>query len=877
MVSRELRQSFLNFFAERDHKVLPSASLKPTDETTLFTSAGMHPFVPWFRGIVPPAYPRVATCQKCFRADDIDEVGRTPFHATFFEMLGNFSFGDYFKRGAIEYAWEYVSKVLQIPKERLWITVHPEDQEAPEIWRKDIGIPADRIVPDPTNWWGPVGNSGPCGPDTEIHWDKGPEFGCGRPDCNPTCTCSRFTEVWNLVFQTYNKTESGLLEPLPKPGIDTGMGFERLNVVMQGVGSIFETDLLAPIRAAAVARARTANPSLPDSLDAEGELAARVITDHTRALTFLLADGFTPSNEGAGYVLRRILRIAYRFGRQLGIGQPFLSGLVPAVVEVMGPDYPEVVQAQDRTMAWIEQEEKQFEETLERSYGPLLEAIQRAKSSGLRVLPGEAAFRLYDTYGLPKELASDLAKEHGLTLDEEGFTRALEEQRTRARAHAEKEFSFEQRSGYQSYVAKTEFTGHHELAGSGTIIGLVQGGVPVARLAAGEEGEVFTDQSPFYAEAGGQVGDTGWIEGAGLRLEVLDTHRPVEGAHAHLVRVVQGTAQVGQEVSLRVNRERRIAIARAHTATHMLHYVLRRVLGEHALQSGSLVEPDRLRFDFAHFSALTPEERERIEQGVVEVSLENLELRTEEKNLEEARAAGAVALFGEKYGERVRMVQIGGVSKELCGGTHLGSSGAIGDFVIVSEGSIGAGLRRIEALTGAEAHAYLSRQRELLNQTAALLACQPQDVPARVEGLQAEVRAAQKETSRLQQKTAGALAGDLVQRVEEVSGVKVITARVENLAGDAMRTLADDLVARLGSGIVVLGATIDGRVQFVSGVSKDLVASGYHAGNLVREVAKIAGGGGGGRPDFAQAGGKLPERLDEALAKVKELVAAQKT
>ena len=653
------------------------------------------------------------------------------------------------------------------------------------------------------------------------------------------------------MFQTYNKTESGALEPLPKPGIDTGMGLERLGVVMQGVGSIFETDELARIRAAVVERARTANPSLSEVLEADQELATRIITDHTRALTFLLADGFTPSNEGAGYVLRRILRIAYRFGRQLGIGQPFLHTLVPTVVKVMGPAYPEIAEARNRAAAWIEQEEKQFEETLERSYSPLLTEIQRAKSAGLTVLPGEAVFRLYDTYGLPKELAADVAEEHGLTVDEEGFTQALTEQRERARTHAEKDFAFEQRSGYQSFVAKTEFIGYHEYQGQAAVIGLMKDGEPVQELAAGEEGEVFTGLSPFYAEAGGQVGDTGWIEGEGVRMVVLNTHRPVEGAHAHQVRVIEGTVRVRQTVSLRVDHGRRTAIARAHTATHMLHYVLRKVLGEHALQSGSLVEPDRLRFDFAHFSSLTPEERRRIEEGVMTVALENLELQTEEKSLEEARAAGAVALFGEKYGERVRMVQIGGVSKELCGGTHLTSSGAIGNFAIVSEGSVGAGLRRIEAFTGAEAHTFLSRQRDLLQEAAELMSCQPQDVPERLQTLQAEVRAAQKEAARLQQKTAGALAGDLLQRAEDVGGVKVITARVENVAGDALRMLADDLVKRLGSGIVVLGAAVDGKVQFVSEVSKDLVASGYHAGNLVREVAKIAGGGGGGRPDFA--------------------------
>ena len=873
-VSRQLRQSFLDFFAQRDHKVLPSASLKPTgDETTLFTSAGMQPFVPWFRGIVPPAYPRVATCQKSFRADDIDEVGRTPFHATFFEMPGNFSFGDYFKRGAIEYAWEFLTQMLQIPPDRLWVTVYPDDDEAPAIWRHEIGLPESRIVVDPTNWWGPVGNSGPCGPDTELHWDKGEEFGCA--DCDPTHKCGRFTELWNLVFQTYNKTESGVLEPLPKPGIDTGMGFERVCAVLQGVPTIFETDVFAPIKAAVDARARQSNPKLPDAFTEEQLLATRVITDHVRALSFLLADGFTPSNEGAGYVLRRILRIAYRFGRSLGIDRPFLHGLVPTVIATMGDVYPELVESQARITTWIEQEEKRFEETLGRAYGPFMDAVNLSKSGGWSLIRGLEAFRLHDTYGMPKELIIELADEQGLGFDEQGYTAAMEFQRQRSRAHAGKDFASDLRSGYQSFVGRTEFTGYDRSHDVGTIIGLVKDGKAVEWLSAGEEGEVFVDRTPFYAEAGGQVGDTGSITADTFRMLVDDTLCPVEGAHAHLVRVVKGKATVGAGVELNVSEERRRAIARAHTATHMLHYALRQGIGEHVRQSGSLVEPDRLRFDFSHFAALDPLERGAVERTVWDLILRNLALRTEETSPQEARAMGATALFGEKYGERVRLVQIDAVSKELCGGTHLDTTGAVGGFVILSEGSIGAGLRRIEAVTGEEAHRVLRMQRMQLEYVAALLNCRSEEIEERVSALQAELRAAHKEIARLQQKTAGALAGDLVAAAQDVGGVKVITAKVENVAGDALRNLADDLVARLGSGIAVLGATVEGRVQLVGSVSKDLVAAGYHAGNLIREAAKIAGGGGGGRPDFAQAGGKNPERLDDALAKVKELVAAQ--
>ena len=872
MTSRELRQSFLRFFAQHDHRVLPSSPLKPTDETTLFTSAGMQQFVPWFRGLVPAAAPRVATCQKCFRADDIEQVGFTPYHNTFFEMLGNFSFGDYFKQGAIEFAWEYVTRVLNLPAERIWITVHPEDDESPALWRDLIGIPQDRIARDPTNWWGPVGNSGPCGPDTELHWDNGEEAGCGRPDCNPTCGCARFTEIWNLVFQTYNKTEAGALEPLPRPGIDTGMGLERTTAVIEGVPTIFDTDLFAPIMAAVHRRAGAMPPG--EAAPAR-ELAARVISDHVRALTFLLADGFTPSNEGAGYVVRRVLRRAYRFGRRLGIEGPFLYELAPAVIETMGDIYPELRAARDRVRTWLEQEERNFEETLERSHGPLMSAIERARATGQKALDGETVFRLHDTYGLPKDLAAEVAAEYGLELDEEGFSRAMEVQRQRARARAEQDFAFAARSGYQSFIGKTTFVGYESCAAEGAVMGIVRDGQQVARLAEGEEAEVFLDRTPFYAESGGQVGDRGWMEAEGVRAEVLDTTFPIEGAHAHRVRVVEGELTVGQRVAARVDERRRAAIARAHTATHLLHHVLRRVLGEHAVQSGSLVEADRLRFDFAHFAALTPDERRQIEEGVVRLALEGHALRVEEMGREEARAQGATALFGEKYGERVRVVQIGDFSKELCGGTHLTNAGAIGGFLIVSERSIGAGLRRIEAVTGAEAHALAARERETLARAAGKLGCAPEDVPDRIEQLLAELRAAQRELSRSQRLAAKEQAAELAREAEDVDGAKVLAARVSPLAPEALRDLADDVLNRLGTGIVVLGCERDGRAQFVGAVSKDLTRAGYHAGNLIREVAKLAGGGGGGRADFAQAGGRNPERLDEALAKVKELVAAQ--
>jgi alanyl-tRNA synthetase len=876
MTSRELRQSFLDYFAQRDHRILPGAPLKPTEPTTLFTSAGMQPFVPWFRGLVPSAAPRVATCQKCFRADDVEEVGHTPVHCTFFEMLGNFSFGDYFKRDAIAYAWEYVTEVLSLPKDRIWVTVHPDDDESPAFWREVTGLPNDRIVLDPTNWWGPVGNSGPCGPCSEIYLDLGEDRGCGKVSCGPLCDCNRMDEFWNLVFQMYNKTQAGELEPLPKPGIDTGMGLERLARLMQDVPTIFETDVLAPIVSAVIEQARRCNPKLTERLDDRQHVATRIIAEHTRGLAFLLADGFTPSNEGAGYVLRRVLRRAYRFGRALGIEQPFLHALTPAIVATMGPDYPELRGAQERIRTWLLQEERQFGQTLERAWGPLMDVIKLSQDAGWQVLRGLDAFRLHDTYGLPKEIAAEVAAEYGLEWDEESFQQAMEGQRQRARSRASEDFAFAVRSGYQSFVGKTAFLGYGGCAADSVIvIGIVKEGDSLESLSAGDEGEAFLDQTPFYAESGGQVGDRGTLESEGVRVEVLDTGYAVEGAHAHKVRVVRGQLRVGRTMTARVDQDRRQAIARAHTATHLLHHMLRKVLGEHAVQSGSLVDADRLRFDFAHFGALTEDERRQIEDGVIELSLRDEPLDTQEMRLEDAKRTGATALFGEKYGESVRVVRIGEFSKELCGGTHLTHAGAIGGFAIVSEGSIGAGLRRIEAVTGRESQTLAVRQREMLQTAADALKSRPEELVTRIEAVQAELGEKRRALSKIEMKGAGAAAADLVHQAADVNGVKLVTARVDGMSNEAMRSLSDELRARLGSGIVVLGAAREGSVQFVGAVSKDLVDQGYHAGNLIREVAKIAGGGGGGRPDFAQAGGKNPERLDEALAKAKELVAGR--
>ena len=851
------------------------APLIPGDPTTLFTIAGMQQFVPAFRGEIPAPAPRVATCQRCLRIDDLEQVGRTARHETFFEMLGNFAFGDYFKREAINWAWELITKGFGIPADRLWITIHPDDDEAREIWRNDIGIPQERIVPVADNWWPTGGGLGPCGPDTELIYDLGEQYGCDKPGCGPACDCDRWSELWNLVFQQYNRDAEGNLAPLPTQNIDTGMGLERLALIMQGCSTIFETDLFKPIIAYIGEMALAANQTFRFGADPLADEAARIIADHARAVTFMVGDGVTPSNEGRGYVLRRLVRRSARLGRRLNLPTLFMSRVVPVVVRHMSPAYPELTGKQDVIVKFVQSEERRFDETLEQGSQLLEQVIGRVKSAGGAIIPGETAFELYDTYGFPYELTVEIAAEQGLPVDEQGFLEAMERQRQRARAAGVQSFAYRGAEGYVELAGKTTFCGYEELETTATVLHLLKEGKEAENVRAGDAAEVILDYSPFYAEAGGQVGDTGSLEAESTRARVTDTRHPAEGVHALHVVVEEGELVRGEQVRAIVDAHRRHAIARAHTATHLLHYALRQVLGEHALQSGSLVEPDRLRFDFAHFSALTPQEIKQVEDAVNGRILGLHPVGASVVPLAQAREAGAMALFGEKYGENVRMVRVGDFSTELCAGTHVLSTGAVGMFKIVAQASVGAGLRRVEAVTGLAGLEYLRDQEAALSRSAELLRAAREEVPARIESLQRELREAQRRIESLQARGASALADELVQGAEVVEGARVVAARAANLSLEALRNLADAVLERLGLGVVVLGTEADGKVLFVGEVSRDLTERGAHAGKLVGEVAKTAGGGGGGRPDFAQAGGRDPARLDEALGKVVPLVRQQ--
>jgi alanyl-tRNA synthetase len=876
MTTKELRQAFLDYFWRQDHLVLPSFSLIPSDQSTLFTSAGMQPLIPYFLGIAKPPQPRIATCQKCFRADDIDKVGYTWRHLSFFEMLGNFSFGDYFKREAIRFAWEFLTEVINLPKERLWVSVYEQDDEAFEIWHKDIGLPAERIVRlgKKDNWWGPVGDTGPCGPDTEIHYDRGEEFGCGRPDCKPGCDCDRWGELWNLVFQQYDQQKDGTLLPLPKPGIDTGMGLERLAAAVQGKVTVFETDIFFPLVQHICEIANYEYGS-----DPQKDIAVRIIADHTRAVCFMAAEGVVPSNEGRGYVMRRFIRRAMRLGRNFGIEDPFVHQLVPTVVQLMGDPYDELVKSQSVISEAIRREEERFEQTLEIGMARLEEMIAETKARGETVLRGRDAFTLYDTYGFPLELTKEICAEHGLTVDEEGFNEELELQRQRARERMRFTSPFE--AGEFEGLPPTPFVGRMPepdgvLACEATVIAIKQ---------KDDEVWVVLDKTPFYPEGGGQIGDTGvivWGEGRGTGDEeaakavarVLDTQK-FGDVIAHKVVMEKGFLTEGAIVWAQVDAERRQAIRRAHTATHLLHAALRKILGEHVFQAGSVVEPDRLRFDFTHPKPLTPDELQAIEEEINRNILAAYPVEAFETTLQEAKAMGAMALFGEKYGEIVRVIRIDGVSTELCGGTHLSNTAEIGLLKIISETSVGANIRRIDAYTGERARRWYEERWQWLQQAAEALETPPDRVIAAINELHERIRELERKLQEAEEQRALQQVDELMKQVQEVAGVKVVTGIVSGVSPAALRRLADELEVRLRSGVIVLGTVDDGKVLLVSKVTKDIVAKGGHAGNLVREVAKLTDGGGGGRPDFAQAGGRNPAKLHDALRKVPELVAQQ--
>ncbi len=876
MTGKELRGRFLKYFADRGHAIVSSSNLIPkNDPTLLFTNAGMNQFKDLFLGLERRDYTRACSSQKCVRAggkhNDLENVGRTARHHTFFEMLGNFSFGDYFKKEAIAFAWEFLTRELKLDKNRLYVSVYKDDDEAAEIWHRQEGVPLERIYRfDEDNFWS-MGDTGPCGPCTEIFWDNGPETGCGSPDCAVGCDCDRYMEIWNNVFMQFNRDEKGVMTPLPKPSVDTGMGLERIATVMQGVTSNYDTDLIQGI-IRHVERLSGKNYRG----DEKDDVSMRVIADHSRAITFLICDGVLPSNEGRGYVLRRIMRRAARHAKMLGFSEPVLYRMVDAVSEVMGEAYPDLLQREEYIRKVVRAEEERFAETLDNGLRILNDEVASLKEQGRAVIPGEVVFRLYDTYGFPMDLTADIVQGEGFTIDEAGFEACMERQREMAREHWKGSGEEKVAAVYKTLHGRglrTVFTGYDERTAYAAVTALLRDGEPVQSADAGDEVDVITEKTPFYGESGGQAGDSGEISTGAAHLEVLDTLRPLPNLIVHRARVKEGAIRVGDTADLRVEGEQRSATARNHTATHLLQAALREVLGEHVKQSGSLVNNDHLRFDFTHFSAMTHEELERVEELVNRHIMDNSHVAVLEMGIEQAMESGATALFDEKYGDTVRVVKVGEVSAELCGGTHVRASGDIGLFKIISESGIAAGVRRIEALTGLGALRYARRLEEESRKIASLVKAEGGDALEKVVRLIGRQKEMQREIDTLQSRLNASASADLMAGIREIAGVKALAVKVE--AGDVkgLRELSDTLKDRLGTGVIAIGAEIDGKATLLVAVSKDLT-SRFRAGDLIKGMAPIVGGSGGGKPELAQAGGAKPEMLDQALEKLYELVAA---
>jgi alanyl-tRNA synthetase len=860
MTSSEIRASFLEFFRKNGHSVQPSSSLVPgSDPTLLFTNAGMVQFKDVFLGKESRDYVRAATSQRCVRAggkhNDLENVGYTARHHTFFEMLGNFSFGDYFKREAIHFAWNFVTGTLGIPKDRLWVTVYKEDDEAARIWTEEIGIDPTRCtrMGEASNFWS-MGETGPCGPCTEIFYDHGAEIPGGPPG-SPDEDGDRYVEIWNLVFMQYDRSPDGVLVPLPKPSVDTGMGLERVAAVMQGVHSNYDIDLFkALIRAAA---------EITGAEDLESS-SLKVIADHIRACAFLIIDGVVPSNEGRGYVLRRIIRRAIRHGYKLGQQQPFFHKLMATLVREMGAYYTELVSEEARVTQVLAQEETRFAETLATGMALLDAEASKLKTS---VIPGATVFRLYDTYGFPFDLTADVARERGLSVDQAGFEAAMEAQRGRARAASK--FGADLRESVK-LPGKTEFSGYDRMAGTGRVTALIFDGAVVDSLLPGQEGQVVLDHTPFYAESGGQMGDTGALVGPAARFVVRDT-RKLGGSFAHAGVLESGELHVGDELEAQVDGERRTAIALNHTATHLLHAALRQILGKHVQQKGSLVAPDRLRFDFSHTQPVSIDELHAIEELVNVTIRKNAPAETRVMALDEAVAAGAMSLFGEKYESDVRVLSIGDFSMELCGGTHVVRAGDIGLFKIIGESGVAAGVRRIEAVTGQGAYEWVVRTERVLRDVAGMLRGSRDDVDEKVRELVERSRRLEKEVQQLKSKLASGQSGDLSTQAKDVGGIKVLAAQIDGADAKTLRDAVDQLRSKLGSSIIVLANVKEGKIVLVAGVSPDLLDR-FKAGDIVGSVAAQVGGRGGGRADFAQAGGTQPENLAAALAGVEAWV-----
>jgi alanyl-tRNA synthetase len=870
----EIRTIFLNYFRSKGHEIVQSSSLIPgNDPTLLFTNAGMVQFKSVFLGQEARPYQRAVTSQKCMRAggkhNDLENVGHTARHHTFFEMLGNFSFGDYFKSEAIEYAWELLTEVYKLPKERLWATVYEDDDEAAGLWVKLTGVPAERVVRlgAKDNFW-QMGDTGPCGPCSEIIIDQGADIGCGRPDCAVGCECDRYLEIWNLVFMQFDRDKSGTLTPLPKPSIDTGMGLERLAAVLQGRHNNFDADIFAPIISA------ICDFSKKDyHADRKTDIAVRVIADHMRSITFLLSEGLTPSNEGRGYVLRRIIRRAARYAKSLDIADPVLFKLCASVSDAMAGAYPELIDERPRVEKILRMEEERFNRTLEQGLQLLNEVIVQVKSSGKEAIPGEELFRLYDTFGFPLDIARDVAQENGLTIDEHGFHTEMAAQKTKARASWTTEDTAVA-PVYKDLMLKfspTAFVGYDSLKADSAVLAIIRKGMLADALREGEEGEVLLDATPFYAESGGQVGDAGVLLHEGVTVEVTDTKKPLEGYHLHKVHLRKGMLMTGARVSAEVDIARRSSTMRNHTATHLIHASLRNLLGGHVKQAGSYVSSERLRFDFTHFDSLDRNTIEAIEDEVNDAILRNVDVNTTVMETKEAIESGVTALFGEKYGNEVRVVAIPETSSELCGGTHVHATGDIGLFKILSEGSVASGIRRIEAFTGKAAFNYFRGEEGELRRIAEIL--KTSEKPAeRLLKVLADMKTIEKELESYKGKSAAEHSGKVLEKARQINGIRVIACRVDGLDGKDLRTMADNVRESLGSGILLLASVKDGQASMVAMVTKDLTQK-FNAGNLLNKVASEAGGKGGGKPDLAQGGTKEVGRLDSALESLYDLVA----
>ena len=870
----ELRKMFLEFFESKDHLKMKSFSLVPhNDNSLLLINSGMAPLKPYFTGQEIPPRKRVTTCQKCIRTGDLENVGKTARHGTFFEMLGNFSFGDYFKKEAIAWCWEFLTEVVGLPADRLYPSIYQDDDEAFEIWNKDIGIAPERIYRfgKADNFW--EHGSGPCGPCSEVYYDRGEKYGCGKPDCTVGCDCDRYMEIWNNVFTQFDNDGKGNYTELAQKNIDTGMGLERLASVVQDVDSIFDVDTVLALRTRVCEIA-----GVEYKKDYDTDVSIRIITDHIRSATFMISDGIMPSNEGRGYVLRRIIRRAARQGRKLGIQGTFLSDLAGTVIEGSKDGYPELEEKKEFIFTVLTQEENKFNKTIDQGLSILNEMAESITKEGKKQLGGADAFRLYDTYGFPLDLTKEILEEKGFTVDEDGFKACMQEQKDKARkARKVTNYMGADVTVYESIdpAITTEFVGYDNLTYDSKVTVLTTETELVDALTDGEIGTVIVEQTPFYAIMGGQEGDIGVITTAEGEFKVENTIKLLGGKVGHIGKVTKGMLKSGDAVTLSVDKDRRTSTCKNHSATHLLQKALREVLGNHVEQAGSYQDGERTRFDFSHSAAMTAEELKKVEQIVNEKIAENLPVETNVMTIEEAKKSGAMALFGEKYGETVRVVEMGDFSKELCGGTHVQATGMIGSFKILSESGVAAGVRRIEAVTGSNVTAYYQKLEEQLNMAAKALKTSPSNLLERCEHLMAEMKALQSENESLKSKAAKDALGDVMNQVQEIKGVKLLASKVAGVDMNGLRELGDQLKEKLGEGVVVLISENDGKVNMIAMVTDGVMEKGAHAGNLIKGIAGLVGGGGGGRPNMAQAGGKNPGGIDAAIAEAVKVLEGQ--